>query len=208
MMLTAPSRPAYHHPTTLPPLPGSQLSLGTRRVDLIAARPASHPGRVRPGADIQRASRHTHHSTQNIRTEESSRRRGGGKERRRRGPKGKQTFLCENGHSCDYSQSHQLTRKSWISLHAGILGCPHSDSHRNQTPPFARVPSLFKRSKPADLDLTHLSYLIRGAPVTVLKQKHDSHQRVNPNLINNLCKFSCSYECFLLKVFSLFLGRK
>ena len=56
MMLTAPSRPAYHHPTTLPPLPGSQLSLGTRRVDLIAAKPASHPGRVRPGADIQRAS--------------------------------------------------------------------------------------------------------------------------------------------------------
>ena len=57
MMLTAPSRPAYHHPTTLPPLAGSHRSAwGTRRVDLIAAKPASHPGRVRPGADIQRAS--------------------------------------------------------------------------------------------------------------------------------------------------------
>jgi len=56
-MLTAPSRPAYHHPTTLPPLAGSHRSAwGTRRVDLIAAKPASHPGRVRPGADIQRAS--------------------------------------------------------------------------------------------------------------------------------------------------------
>ena len=86
-MLTAPSRPAYHHPTTLPPLPGSQLSLGAPRVDLIAARPASHPGRVRPGTDIQRASDtiFTPHKTSGPRShlgEEEEERRGGGEDQK------------------------------------------------------------------------------------------------------------------------------
>ena len=69
-MLTAPSRPAYHHPTTLPPLPGSQLSLGAPRVDLIAA---SQPA-TRVGSDpepIFRELRDTHTTADRTSTEEA-----------------------------------------------------------------------------------------------------------------------------------------
>lgn len=44
----------------------------------------------------------------------------------------------------------------------------------------------------------------RGAPVTVLKQKHGPEKRVNPNLINNLYLFSYSYEYFLFWKLSLY----
>lgn len=56
MMLTAPSRPAYHQHTTPPPLLAATAQLGARGELTSLRQPASHPGRVRPGADIQRAS--------------------------------------------------------------------------------------------------------------------------------------------------------
>ena len=64
--------------------------MGTPRVDLIAGRPVSHPGRViRP--DIQRAS-DTIFTADRTSTEEAVKEQK--RSRRRRGPKGKQTFKC------------------------------------------------------------------------------------------------------------------
>ena len=79
-MLTASSRPALS-----PPLLGSQLSLGTRRVDLIARR--LHPA-TRAGSDpLFRELRDTHFTAHRTATreavQEEERRERGGEEKRK-----------------------------------------------------------------------------------------------------------------------------
>jgi len=130
-----------HHPAT----PGWQppLSLGHAESWPHCGRTATRrAGRViRP--DIQRASDTIFTafktSTEEAVKESRSRRRREEEERGAEDLK-ENRQLCENVHSCDYSQSHQLTRMSWIRLTAGTQGCPHSDSHTTDAAISSNVP--------------------------------------------------------------------
>ena len=114
MMQGASSRPA--EPTTPPPLLSSQLSLGTPRVDLIAGRPVSHPGRViRP--DIQRAS-DTIFTADRTSTEEAVKEQ----EEERGGEDQK-----ENRHS--YVRMSTVVTIAKVTIWPGSRLSPHSDSH-------------------------------------------------------------------------------
>ena len=121
-MLTAPSRPAYHHPTTLPPLPGSQLSLGAPRVDLIAAGPATRVGSDPEPIFREPATQYSLHLKHPPRKQSKSQRRRS--ERLDRGGEDQK----ENRHLSAKSLGLLIQRKEtyWIRRHS--LDQPLSDA--------------------------------------------------------------------------------